>query len=118
MIVIGSARIAENGKATGGQAGDQKQTSTPDYKGEVSMQEFYVSSKGWYVIRPKDKTHAKKIAERMETACNNPNIGYDQDGRYGVIKNGKVEAGFYSSLGLSCKGNAICFDRAGLSEKA
>lgn len=37
---------------------------------------------------------------------------------YGVIKNGKVEAGFYSSLGLSCKGNAICFDRAGLSEKA
>jgi len=37
---------------------------------------------------------------------------------YGVIKNGKVEAGFYSSLGLSCKGNAICFDRAGLAEKA
>lgn len=88
MIVIGSARIAENGRATGGQAGDQKQTSTPDYKGEVSMQEFYVSSKGWYVIRPKSKTHAKKIAERMEAACNNPNIGYDQGGRYGVIKNG------------------------------
>ena len=88
MIVIGSARIAENGRATGGQAGDQKQTSTPDCKGEVSMQEFYVSSKGWYVIRPKSKTHAKKIAERMEAACNNPNIGYDQGGRYGVIKNG------------------------------
>ena len=95
MIVIGSARIAENGRAKGGQAGDQKQTSTPDYKGEVSMQEFYVSSKGWYVIRPKSKTHAKKIAERMEAACNNPNIGYDQGGRYGVIKNGidtKTEA--------------------------
>lgn len=39
---------------------------------------------------------------------------------YGVLKNGKVEADFYSSLGLSCKGNTIHFDRAGLAaeEKA
>ena len=39
---------------------------------------------------------------------------------YGVIKNTKVEAAFYSNLGLACKENIICFDRAGLSaeEKA
>lgn len=87
-VIIGSARIAENGHATGGAAGDQKQSSTPDYKGEVSMQEFYVPSKGWYVLRAKSDTHANKIAKNMETACNNKNIGYDQNGRYGVIKYG------------------------------
>lgn len=87
-VIIGSARLAENGHATGGAAGDQKQSSSPDYKGEVSMQEFYVSSKGWYVLRPKSDNHANKIAANMEIACNNKNIGYDQDGRYGVIKYG------------------------------
>ena len=34
MTIIGSARIDERGKATGGKAGDQKQKSTPDYKGD------------------------------------------------------------------------------------
>lgn len=87
-VIIGSARIAENGHATGGAAGDQKQSSSPDYKGEVSMQEFYVPSKGWYVLRLKSDDHANKTAKNMETACNNKNIGYDQDGRYGVIKYG------------------------------
>ena len=32
MTIIGSARIDEHGKATGGKAGDQKQISSPDYK--------------------------------------------------------------------------------------
>ena len=38
MIIIGSAKIDEHGKATGGKAGDQKQKTSPDYKGEVAMQ--------------------------------------------------------------------------------
>ena len=46
MATIGSARIDERGKATGGQKGDQKQTSTPDFKGEVARQDFYVSKQG------------------------------------------------------------------------
>lgn len=88
-IIIGSARIDENGKISGGSAGDQKQTSgTNDAKGEVSMQNFYVHTKGWYILRPKEVDHAKKIAENMVVACNNKNIGYDQGNRYGVIKNG------------------------------
>lgn len=33
MTIIGSARIDEHGKATGGKAGDQKQKTSPDYKG-------------------------------------------------------------------------------------
>lgn len=87
-VIIGSARIDERGSASGGAAGDQKQGGKPDYKGEVSMQNFYVPSKGWYVLRPKSDDHANLIANKMKTACNNPNIGYDQAGRYGVIKYG------------------------------
>jgi len=106
-VIIGSARIDENGHAVGGAAGDQKQKSTPDYGGEISMQNFYVPrNKGWYILRPKSAEHAKKIAKKMETACNNKNIGYDQGGRYGVVKNGvatktKTEADC-SSLVRAC----------------
>ena len=105
-VIIGSARIGENGSITGGAAGDQKQTSTPDYKGEVSLENFYVHRKGWYVIRAKSDDIANKIASAMIRACNNPNIGYDQNGRYGVVTNGtntkvKTEADC-SSLVRTC----------------
>ena len=80
-IIVGSARIDENGKITGGKAGDQTGK-------EISTQKFYVHSKGWYVIRAKNKQTAKKIAEAMLIACNNDNIGYDQGGRLGIIKYG------------------------------
>jgi len=85
-VIIGSARIDENGHAHGGKAGDQKQTSKPDYKGEVSMQEFYVSTKGWYIFRAKSSDHANGLAKAMKTACNNANIGYDQWQRDNIIK--------------------------------
>ena len=52
------------------------------------MQNFYHHSKGWYVMRPKSISDANKIAERMIALCNNPNYGYDQYGRLGVITNG------------------------------
>ena len=88
-VIIGSARLGENGKITGGKAGDQKQTSTElDVKGEVSMQEFYVHSKGWYVLRPKSRAVGNKIAQLMKDACNNSCLGYNQNDRLGVIKYG------------------------------
>lgn len=87
-ILIGSARIDEHGKITGGAKGDQKQTSTPDYKGEVSMQPFYYHSKGWFILRPISPDVAMRIAASMITACNNPKIGYNQNERLGVVKNG------------------------------
>lgn len=87
-IIIGSARIDERGKLSGGTAGDQKQTGIDDYRGEVSMQNFYIHKKGWYVLRPKSPAHAIAIAKNMKDACNNWNIGYDQIERLGVIKNG------------------------------
>ena len=87
-IIIGSARIDERGKVSGGKAGDQKQKSVPDTKGEVSMQNFYVSSKGWYILRAKSPAVASSIALSMTIACNNPNIGYNQARRLDIIKDG------------------------------
>ncbi len=88
-IVVGSARVDENGTYTNGKAGDQKQTSsTNDIVGEVSMQNMYTHSKGWYIIRPKTIAHATKIAALMKQACNNSHIGYDQNNRLGIITYG------------------------------
>ena len=70
-VLIGSARIDERGKASGGQAGDQTGK-------EVSTQNWYDHSKRWIVLRPKDGAKAQKIAKGMRSACDNPNIGYDQ----------------------------------------
>lgn len=73
-VKIGSARIDENGKATGGKAGDQTGK-------EVSTQNWYAHSKGWRVFRAKDPLVAEKIAQDMQYACDNPKIGYDQNQR-------------------------------------
>lgn len=77
-LLVGSARLDENGKATGGAAGDQT-------KKEVCTQAYYVHSKGWYVLRPKTKAVADKLAAAMLAACENDNIGYDQYGRLTVV---------------------------------
>lgn len=89
-IMIGSARIDERGSARGGAAGDQKQKSTPDYTGEVSMQKMYKSSKGWMIMRLMSASQAKKQAKAMENYCNDSNLGYDQNQRLGIMSyNGK-----------------------------
>lgn len=80
-LLIGSARKDENGNLKGGKAGDQTGK-------EVSTQSFYVHKKAWFVLRPKLIQHAIEIANRMLRACANPNIGYNQGNRYGVVKYG------------------------------
>lgn len=71
-VKIGSARSDERGKITGGKAGDQKSGK------EVSTQNWYKHSKGWRVFRAKDPDKRKRIAQSMDAACDNDNIGYDQ----------------------------------------
>lgn len=73
-VKIGSARIDENKHATGGKAGDQTGI-------EVSSQNWYKHSKGWRVFRAKNVSLGNLIADDMEYACLNPNIGYDQNQR-------------------------------------
>lgn len=85
QYIVGSARIDENGHATGGKPGDQKQKSTPDFKGEVSMQPFYVDYRGYYVLRPKKDSHAVAIAKSMKNYCNDVNVGYNQNQRNAIM---------------------------------
>lgn len=87
-VIVGSARIDERGKLSGGAAGDQKQTSKPDKAGEVSMQPFYIHPKGWIIIRFKKDKYATAAAKLMKVACNNPNIGYDQNQRTSILAEG------------------------------
>lgn len=84
-IVIGSARADEKYKYSGGRRGDQRQKSSYDTTGEVSLQSFYVHSKGWYVLRPKSIKHANAIAKAQYDACNNKHFGYSQSDRYSVF---------------------------------
>lgn len=78
-LYIGSARRDENGKYVNGKAGDQ------DNGLEVSIQEYYIHSKGWYAFRFKSVEYANKMAEAMKQACNNQNIGYDQNNRLDIM---------------------------------
>lgn len=95
--IIGSARIGEKGKATGGKEGDQKQKKKPDYAGEVSLQKFYIHKKGWYVFRARKKGQRQKLADAMLTACNNKKIGYNQNERLQIVK-----AGTASKKAVNC----------------
>ena len=78
---VGSARHDEYGKYKGGKKGDQTGH-------EVETQAFYMHKLGWVVIRAKRTDMAIALANAMITACFNPNIGYAQDDRYGVVNNG------------------------------
>ena len=86
--IIGNAVHDENGRSKGGKAGDQLQTGIPDYNGEVKLQPFYRSSKGWNILRFKKIQHAVAAKNLMELACSNENIGYSQSDRDGIIKHG------------------------------
>lgn len=77
-VTIGSARINEKGTTKGGKLGDNNEK-------EVSTQDFYVHSKGWYIIRAKDKKHRKALADAMIRACKNDMVGYDQDRRHRIL---------------------------------
>lgn len=92
-LIIGSARHDESGKYSGGRNGDQDGT-------EVSTQEYYPHSKGWYVLRLISAEFAGKLAAAMDAACHNDNIGYDQNDR-NLIKYVK-KYGSLSKIAVKC----------------
>lgn len=69
-VKIGHASISEKGSISGA-AGDQTGR-------EVCMRSWYRHSKGWVTLRCLVPGMSAYIAEAMERACNNPDIGYDQ----------------------------------------
>lgn len=70
-VMVGSARSSFGNTSPGDQNGGK----------EVSTQAWYLHRKGWYVYRAKDPSVRKKIAEAMEKACANNDIGYSQPTR-------------------------------------
>ena len=96
MVYLGSARIDENGNASGGKAGDNNGH-------EVCTQEYYMHPKGWNVIRAKSDYVREAIAKNMEWACTNNNIGYDQNQNQTLYQVSKP-LGFNCSLvGTPCE---------------
>ena len=81
-VKIGHASIDENGKIKNGSAGDQTGK-------EVCVRNWYLNSKGWVLLRCKDAKKRNLIAEAMEKACANPQIGYDQWQRDTLFNNVK-----------------------------
>lgn len=70
-VRVGSARSSFGNTSPGDQAGGK----------EVSTQDWYLHSKGWYVYRARDPEEREKIALAMEKACENNDIGYSQPTR-------------------------------------
>lgn len=107
-LKVGSARIDERGKISGGQAGD----STGK---EVVQQDYYMHTKGWYCFRPKDIDTANGIAQSMIDACNNNYIGYDQyqrDGVFNLVKKGTKIKNIKTKTECDCSAlvRACCYE--------
>lgn len=113
-VKIGSARIDEHGKISGGSLGDQNGK-------EVSTQNWYQHSKGWYVLRAKDPLVAEKLAKAMEWACFNNNIGYDQANRNSLWLN-VASKGYRTDKADKCETDCsalvrVCLAYAGIGVK-
>lgn len=94
-VRIGHASIDENGKVTGGSAGDQTGK-------EVVIRNWY--NKPWNVVlRPKSAAVAELSARACEAACANPNVGYDQGGRNTLYAKAKA-----ADFDLSAVGTCEC----------
>lgn len=73
-VYLGEACGDENGKSSGGLPGNQNGR-------ELRITKWYLSKKGWNVLRPESSKTAVLISDNARAACSNPNIGYDQSDR-------------------------------------
>lgn len=113
-VALGMAAKDERGGYSGGQAGDQ------------SGREVYILETWYYqnwtsVLRPTDPELAEKIAQAMEAACENPNIGYDQSQRNTLYTQAKMVNLNLSRITSPCECDcsslvSICCICAGLPE--
>lgn len=110
-VKIGHSSIDENGKAHGGQAGDQTNK-------EICTRSWYKSS--WHtVLRPIDETIAEKMANACEAGCFNKNIGYDQYQRNTLRTQAKAVDWDLSKITVPCECDcssfmSVCAECAGI----
>lgn len=98
MIIIGSARISENGTIDG-KRGDQTGA-------EVATEEYYKHRYGWNVLRCKDPNKAVMMSYDMASACANDNFGYSQSDRYSGLYESKVVG--YDTAKVATRCNVDC----------
>ena len=111
-VRIGHASIDENGKIAGGAAGDQTGK-------EICIRNWYKG--GWTVLlRAKDAAVRKKIAASCKAACDNENLGYDQNGRNTGLQEAKKTGWDFSKIEVKAEFDcsslvAACVQAAGVS---
>ena len=100
-VRIGHASIDENGKITGGVAGDQNEK-------EICTRNWY--TKGWNVLlRPKSSDLAEKSAKACEAGCANSKIGYDQNQRNTLNTQAKAVGYDLSKITTGCECDCSAF---------
>ena len=114
MVKIAHASIDENGKISGGQAGDQTGK-------EVCIRTWY--NKPWNcVIRFKLPAMRQKLADFMRKVANNPYVGYDQQNRNSLLQYARNVGYDPSKVNTPCEGDCsstvtVGCIYAGLQEK-
>lgn len=94
-VLIAHASIDENKQIKGGAAGDQTGR-------EVCIRDWY--NKPWtYLIRFKDPQMAEKVAQAMEWAAANDNIGYDQNQRNTLLTEARKVNFNLSKIKVRCE---------------
>lgn len=112
-VKIAHASIDEHKRISGGQAGDQTGK-------EVCIRDWY--NKPWnVVIRFKDPVKAEKVAQDMEWAANNNNIGYDQGQRNTLLTEARKVNFNLSKVKVKCETDCsglvtVCCIYAGIPE--
>lgn len=111
-VKIGHASIDENGKASGGQAGDQTGR-------EVCVRDWYAG--GWNVLlRPRSAAVAEKMAKFCEAVCANDKVGYNQ-ARRNTLRRAALMAGWDGSkIAAECETDCsafmtVCAEAAGVN---
>lgn len=94
-VRIAHASIDENNRTKGGAAGDQTGR-------EVCTRDWY--NKPWgCVIRFTDARMAEKVAQAMEAAASNNNIGYDQNERNTLLREARKYNYDVSKVNVKCE---------------
>lgn len=110
-VKIGHASIDENGRATGGKAGDQTGK-------EVCFSTWW--NDGWTaLVRPTKKSVANKIVKACKAGVNNKKIGYDQSQRTTLYTEAEKVGFDLSKIEANCEADcsafvSVCVNAAGV----
>lgn len=112
MVLVGSARIDENGNISGGKSGDQTGK-------EVCVENWYLHKQGWVIIRAKDASVRKRIAQNMLYICDNDLIGYSQSNNMSLYYASEPFGFNASKVAVACdtdcaKAVLVCVKYAGI----